>query len=78
MCGISSNMSANGRGCNSVIFLQKLRSRLPEGCSMTIVILVNFTAGVSDELRIAHDFATSLSFFKLLQQYSLHARNVME
>ena len=37
MSGISSNVSANGRGGKSVICLQKLRSRLSERHSMTFV-----------------------------------------
>lgn len=39
-------------------------------------IPINFTANVSNESRIAHDFAAFRSFFKRLQQYSsLHFTN---
>jgi len=69
MSGISSNVSANGRG-GKCYLPSEITFKIVRKTQHDFCIPTNFTANVSDESRIAHDFAAFRSFFKRLQQYS--------
>jgi hypothetical protein len=71
MSGISSNVPANGRGRRQQLYLPpEITSKTARKTQHNFFIPINFTAKISDEVSIAHDFAVFHSSFQRLQQYS--------